>query len=257
MKFRACLFGIAFVGASIVATSASANGSRLERYSPVFSWTGFYVGLNAGWQTTDIEGDYIISPALNHHNVNHDSGIFGGHVGYQHQFGNWVLGVEAAWSGTHGDGSSTGPSPNCLASIPLGLTCTAQMNSLFTIGPRVGYAADRWLAFVGGGYAQASIETDIKVTATGTVLDSTDQSHNGWYIGGGIEYLITRNLSFGLEYQHVSLGTERHASSVAVNQQAIAAPAIIDSSRDMSADIDIIRARLTYRFGEDRHSPMK
>ena len=58
------------------------------------------------------------------------------------------------------------------------------------------------------------------------------------------EYPVTRNLSFGFEYQHVSLDTERYRGGM-------------DSSRDMSADIDIIRARLTYRFGEDAHSPMK
>ena len=242
MKFRTCFLGLAFVGVSIVGTSASANGNRLlERYSSDL-WTGLYVGLNAGWQTADIEGDYVIAPATNHHNVGYDSGIFGGHVGYQHQFGEWVLGVEAAWSGIHGDGSAASRSTSCIADIP-DLACTTQMNSLFTVGPRIGYAGDGWLAFVGGGYARASIETAIKFTATGTVLDDTDQSHNGWYIGGGLEYLITRNIWFGLEYQRVSLDTSRHTGAVILD---------LDSSRDMSADIDIIRARLTYRFGRDR-----
>jgi outer membrane immunogenic protein len=69
--------------------------------APLPNWTGFYVGGNVGgaWSKTDwtfFNGGN--SEAFSH---NASSWIAGGQIGYRHQFGpNWVLGVEASWSGT-------------------------------------------------------------------------------------------------------------------------------------------------------------
>lgn len=63
---------------------------------PVYNWTGFYVGGNAGgaWSKTD----WTFFNGGNSEAFSQDasSWIAGGQIGYRYQFGpNWVLGVEA------------------------------------------------------------------------------------------------------------------------------------------------------------------
>src|SRR4051794_15065338 len=66
---------------------------------PVFSWTGFYVGLHGGWGFGDV--DFIKTSAdLANHTI--DGGLAGGHIGFNWQMSSsWLLGVEASgtWSG--------------------------------------------------------------------------------------------------------------------------------------------------------------
>ena len=64
-------------------------------FVPVFTWTGFYVGANAGYgwgRLTDPTGTFT---------TNLDGGLAGGQVGYNWQTGNWVFGIEgdiqASW----------------------------------------------------------------------------------------------------------------------------------------------------------------
>src|SRR5262249_36912098 len=85
-------------------TSASAAG-----YEKVRNWGGLYVGAQSGWMWSDIGVDFPLgsNPALQvmgvpgkGYSVNNNTGIFGGQVGLQHQFGSHlVLGVEGtAWT---------------------------------------------------------------------------------------------------------------------------------------------------------------
>ena len=54
---------------------------------PVFSWTGFYVGVNGGWGGTSGGGN-LGSPT---------GGLVGGTVGYNYQIGQFVAGLEGDW----------------------------------------------------------------------------------------------------------------------------------------------------------------
>ena len=54
---------------------------------PVFSWTGFYVGVNGGWGGGSSGGDFG-SPT---------GGLVGGTVGYNYQVGQFVAGLEGDW----------------------------------------------------------------------------------------------------------------------------------------------------------------
>src|ERR1700757_4812015 len=60
-----------------------------------FSWTGFYIGANLGgaWSQRNLT-DTLLGLSLS--NVN-DRGAFigGGQLGFNYQFGNFVLGIEA------------------------------------------------------------------------------------------------------------------------------------------------------------------
>ena len=67
-----------------------------------------------------------------------------------------------------------------------------------------------------------------------------------------IEYAATQNWIVGLEYQRVTLDTKNHC---------VSDPCVPTSTNnhDMSGDIDIVRARISYKFGrpEPVAEPMK
>src|SRR5215510_826528 len=98
-----------------------------------YSWTGFYVGLNAGYSwgsssTTqsfrDTTSGAILS--LSHTRFDMDGAIGGGQAGYNWQQQNWVFGVEAdiQTSGQKGNGSAV-CAGGTLAAAPFNGACTA------------------------------------------------------------------------------------------------------------------------------------
>jgi hypothetical protein len=71
---------------------------------PVVDWSGFYIGVGGGWQGSRIglsNPDFGTLTYEPHHN----SGVVGGLVGVQRQFGPIVLGVEGGYLGGFGQAS--------------------------------------------------------------------------------------------------------------------------------------------------------
>jgi outer membrane immunogenic protein len=182
---------------------------------PVFSWTGFYVGLNGGggWGQTDHTASATIVgvpgiPALTTGNFNVNGGIVGGTLGYNYQVGQWVLGAETDlnWSNLRGTFNGT-----ILAVVPFSLS--SQLNWLDTTRVRVGWAYDRALFYgtaggaMGGLTASASATGAIGGIGLGATLADT-QTRFGWTAGAGIEYAVTNNISAKLEYLYVDLGSQ-------------------------------------------------
>ena len=93
-----------------------------------------------------------------------------------------------------------------------------KITNLFTVGPRLGYAWDRFMIFATGGYASADLKTAACSTVTGlcdqtSLAISTVQSRNsGWYAGGGFDYMVHKgplvDVLLGLEYQHFDVGSK-------------------------------------------------
>src|SRR6478735_3468050 len=62
---------------------------------PIFTWTGFYVGVNAGygWNTNN---DRVFVPGFGFVDSGSNGGfVGGGQIGYNYQFNQFVVGVEA------------------------------------------------------------------------------------------------------------------------------------------------------------------
>ncbi|MDB5596795.1 MAG: outer membrane protein Omp31 precursor, partial [Hyphomicrobiales bacterium] len=163
--------------------------------SPVASnWTGFYVGVHAGYDWTSGKSAYINSQ-LSAIDVNtKPDGIVGGaQVGYNYQFSNnVVVGVEADLSG-----AGIKDTIADRASRTLGNTITAKIDYTATVRARLGYAMGAFLPYLTGGYAMAHS----KVSATDGPL-SASATLQGWTIGGGAEYALTSNVSLKAEYLH-------------------------------------------------------
>jgi outer membrane immunogenic protein len=154
-------------------------------YSPVYNWTGFYLGINGGggWGRSEWGGidKFDIS-----------GGLIGGTIGYNWQFaGQWVLGIEGDvdWSNIRG-------TTNVLCATG----CETHNHWLATGRGRVGYAFDRFLPYLTAGVAIG----DVKATRPGFPAGRVTSA--GWTVGGGIEVGIVSNVSLKAEYLYVDLG---------------------------------------------------
>jgi outer membrane immunogenic protein len=140
--------------------------------APAFNWSGFYGGVNVGYGF----GEFPNNAALG---LTDAGGFLGGvQAGYNYQFNQIVIGAEADWQLSNIEDTAGG--------------VNAIINNFGTVRGRIGFAADRFMPYLTGGYAFANTE----VTAGG-VTDSN--FHNGWVVGAGVEYAWTNNITTKLE----------------------------------------------------------
>ena len=199
-------------------TVSAALAADLPTKAPIvlaaFNWTGFYVGLNAGYswgsQTNSLQttAGAIVS---GNSNTDHLKGfIGGGQIGYNWQIDKWVLGVEADFqgSGQKADGTFFIPAAAVLvAAIPASnFTYTDKLDWFGTVRGRVGMAIDRWLPYITGGWAIG--HGSLSGSSTGNIVSSYSgsKSYNGWTLGGGVEYAFDRNWSVKAEYLYIDFG---------------------------------------------------
>ena len=100
-----------------------------------------------------------------------------------------------------------------------------KITNLFTVGPRLGYAWDRWMIYATGGYAtgrsqgQYCSTTHRPLRSGGSDLPSGASRNDGWFAGGGFEYMVHKgalvDVILGAEYQHFDVrlraGVLRHS----------------------------------------------
>jgi outer membrane immunogenic protein len=185
---------------------------------PAYNWSGLYIGGHIGgaWSEQDFRGlgpsTFFFNPALGSTSHSGSGIIGGGQIGYNFQTGPFVLGVEGTFSGL--DVSRTSQSPFYLPPT-FNDRFTTDISSLWTVTGRVGYAAGPILAYAKGGFASGRVRNRIEDLTTAPcpacqVVSSTNW-RDGYTIGGGVEYGITRNLSLGLEYMFTDLGSNNHS----------------------------------------------
>jgi outer membrane immunogenic protein len=162
---------------------------------PPFSWTGFYVGVNGGYGTTDLRGNNFgagsgVGPVSAFGNPS--GGMIGGTAGYNYQIGQMVVGVEGSldWA----DMSKGRTFAN-------GSTDSFKVDSVGNVLGRVGYAWDRTLFYVAGGYAGGDVHARaMNDTAFGLSFPGSSGWQSGYAVGGGIEYAVTNNISVKGQY---------------------------------------------------------
>jgi outer membrane immunogenic protein len=248
---RILLGSMALVALGMAAAPATAADMPVKVKAPppvvVYDWSGAYVGFNVGATWYEVDRFYP-NIATADHRVTGNDGIYGFHAGAQWQWGQIVLGVEAALSGCFRECRSTLqlPSPPFTATD----VSETKITTLFTVGPRLGFAWDRWMIYGTGGYAYGAIKATYCNSATnlcgpaGGFLRGDSQNH-GWYAGGGFEYMVHKgplvDVILGAEYQHYELDTKKGFCSNA----SCAPPTLSDWNQ--KAQGDIVRARLTIK----------
>jgi len=210
---------LACCGAVALAGAAEAADLRPRYqppvYSPLYNWTGFYLGINGGgaWGSSawDSTGGFDLS-----------GGLLGATAGYNWQYGPWVFGLE-------GDVNGTNISGNTYAFCALG--CETSNSWLATVRGRVGYAFDRFMPYFTGGLALGDIR------AHTPFLAGKDESNAGWTVGAGLEIALIGSLTAKGEYLYVDLGEINcgFACGLLANDHA-------------SFSTHIVRGGLNYRF---------
>lgn len=212
---------------------------------PVFTWTGFYAGVNAGWAGRRERVGFGVVPGLNNPNIGsiRKNGLTGGiQAGYNWQFGSLVYGVEADLQYANLSGS-LGP-----VGLAGGGTATAsnKLNWYGTLRPRLGFAINRTLIFVTGGLAWG--KTAYRLSSTdgvgNTFTMNSTKTRIGWTVGGGVEHALTDKWSAKLEYGYINLGSSN--LNTAVFNAGVATGATATSRA--RTKFHTLRAGLNYRF---------
>lgn len=250
---RHATFALALISGGLLANAASA--ADLPAKMPVkaapaagYSWTGFYLGVNAGYGVArnsstlfnfsnpppgaqNFADSWYVSPA----------GFVGGvQGGYNYQIDRWVFGIEADFQGSDQKDSA------CLICTPtVGSFNVEQKLAWFgTVRGRIGWAAGPVFSYFTGGWAYGQVQTDLAIGSPGfaTTAGSTHENRSGWTIGTGVEAAIAENWTAKVEYLYMSLGSTELPFT---NSGTGASRTMVTSEiRDR-----IIRAGLNYRFG--------
>jgi outer membrane immunogenic protein len=190
------------VAASATAFAADLPTPRPTQYfgPPGFSWTGFYIGLNAGAAWNNGESVTIFDPTIPANfaasNGSRIGFIGGGQIGYNFQTGPIVWGVE-----TDMQGLTTGQSFNYGPYGFLHLNASTNGGWLGTTRARLGYAVDEALVYVTGGVAYGGFNNN-PISGSGNAT-----SNVGYALGGGGEYAFAQHWTARLEVLYINLNT--------------------------------------------------
>jgi outer membrane immunogenic protein len=227
---------------------------------PPPTWTGCYVGVNGGWGWA--RSDFTAEPGFPTatppfgtiggppgFEVSKDlsGGIFGGHVGCQYQWANFVFGVEASadWTDIRGSTTAAPVFPPFTELEPTSFD--TRVKWLATATPRLGWAWGSWMYYVKGGLAAA--QDDLTITRLqgnpffiGDSFSVTE-SRIGWTVGTGFEWMFAPGWIVGVEYNFVDLGRDLHSGIGSGGTD------VGFFSEDHRLTINEVLGRVSYKFG--------
>jgi len=199
MKLRLVLAAALFAVATPT-FAADLAPAPMEPIAPVvvpFNWSGFYVGAEIGYAWSKADSDFDLAGVPD--NSPDADGVVGGvYVGYNAQFNQVVVGLEADIEATSKSGDDTN-----LA----GLTSFTDVDENWqgSVRARLGYAIDNFMPYITGGVAWA--DWDVTAGPAGGPLFDFSDTMVGWTIGAGLEYGFTPNLIGRVEYRYTDFGS--------------------------------------------------
>ena len=153
-----------------------------------FTWTGGYLGVQGGGGWLDgkfsVPGDSI--------SEDFNGGLISGFVGYNYQFGDWVIGAEGDltynWNDNKYDIFGT--------DVKVGTDLAGSVRA------RAGYAFDNALIYTTAGWTATS--GYVEVPGIGDV----DRTFSGYTVGAGVDYAFTNNIFARAEYRFNDFGSK-------------------------------------------------
>lgn len=201
------------------------------------SWTGAYIGVVGGYGWGDLDFSSNVDP--DDGSIDVEGFLLGGQLGYDHDFGNGlVLGVvgDMSWSDMDGNTCIEGGIPGVCVGAAAESYAEADIGWLGTIRARAGFATGSMLFYGTGGLAIADVDATVTNIAGLGDNYSDSNTHFGWVIGAGAEFMVTENMTIGAEYLYVDLGSENYNFGASG----------ITAQSDITANI--VRASLNFRF---------
>jgi len=233
---RNTFIGLLSATAALALVASTAQAADMpSRYAPapvydampVFTWTGFYAGVNAGYGWSTGTSRYY-DPAFGYVGSNSNGGFVGGaQAGYNYQMGMFVLGAEAdlQYAAVGNKGSSYNAQ-----------YYSGNSDGYYgTLRARVGFAFDRALIFGTGGFAYGDIGGN-NAFDPAIGRHRGNSTNGGWTLGGGVEYAVTNNIVAKVEGSYVNLDTR---DNYAVN-------GVQGDRRD--TEFGVVKAGLNYKF---------
>lgn len=264
----ASVFALALTGAA-GAADLTVKGPVYAPPLPVYSWTGFYLGVGGGtsWGTKEYDWDIDstiaaiqaqlgggpIPPLGLHSQGTHaiNGGFFGGQIGYNYQMGWLVLGVQADahWADIEGKG-------NCFA---LGITnCNAKVESFGSVTGRIGGAIDRLLVYAKGGWAWENGTSDINLLGlsglgipglfNATLASTVDESRSGWTWGAGAEYAFSPSWTAFVEYNYYDFGNKTQNYNYTLSIPVIPLNLNIPIPTELDEKFHTVKVGVNYKF---------
>lgn len=219
--------------ASCLATPALAQDAE--------NWTGFYVGVHAGYAfqpnddderirfDTNLDGNFgdtvrtgagadafspgfcggaATSTANSNCRGDRDGIEYGAQLGYDYQApgSSLVVGFVADYSRSRLRDDVSG-----FSTTPASYTMTRRLRDSFTIRGRVGVAAGRALIYATGGLAYGNVRNSFSTTNTANSFTGNG-NESGWggAAGGGVEYRLGGPFSIGAQYLYRAIDADEY-----------------------------------------------
>ena len=238
---------------------------------PVFTWTGAYFGINAGYafdassrtnNTFAVPFPYAAPGTVaSFRNRSQDGFSGGGQIGYNWQLtpgSGVVIGVEADAQyldfGRNRNNAfiSGAVAPGYYVTDPRGLS---SLDYFGTVRGRLGYAFDRTLVYGTGGFAYGSGSADRSFGG----YAGNDSFRTGYAVGGGIEYALPTDsflnffrsnaVTLKVEGLYVNLDRNTRNQGAFVINAANNFPVVYNNIGRRDDEFAVIRAGLNYKFG--------
>jgi outer membrane immunogenic protein len=240
LRVGAGLISLAIVAQPTIAADlpTKAPGYAAPAAAPMFNWSGFYVGANAGYAwgratATDLPASNGVCWAQCGFQWGPDvDGFTGGlQAGWNVQTQNWVLGIEGdvGYLGLKG----IAPDPNAAPAL-----VETRGGWFATLRGRAGVLfSPTFLVYGTGGAIYADTRTNVFRIPT---INTSSADAWGWTAGAGVEAILSHAWTWKLEYLYYDLGNERVSGP-------IGATGIIQFF-DIKQTGHIVRLGLNYRF---------
>jgi outer membrane immunogenic protein len=199
---------------------------------PAFTWTGCYIGGNAGgvWVSKTFT---IPATGVQDASLSPSSWLAGGQIGCNYQVSAWVFGVQ-------GDYDWSNATASVLDSVFPTVTDSVQVKGLASVTGRVGYAFDRSLLYVKGGGAW---ESDSYTATSALGVSTLSDTRAGWTIGAGFEYAFLDWLTGFVEYDYYNFGTKGETLVGTVAPLGAAVTVNVNETKSVA------KAGLNFKFG--------
>ncbi len=262
--------------------------------TPIFTWTGLYVGVNAGgtWSgdpvdvlTTTAFNNTVLTPlglttgpaaakgATGSLPANSRGFIGGAQIGYNYQFGDkFVAGLETDFQGiASSEGSNVVTNvvprtgffpPDTVATT---LSVTRRIGDLGTLRGRLGFLAPHNLLLYGtGGLAYGEVYSSTTISGaenpnTGIAPFSTSGSSAGirvgWTAGGGLEWMFAPNWTAKVEGLYYDLGSATYNSPPLNGYLAGTTTVAFTDVSSTSSRFDGVIARVGVNYKFDLFAP--